>query len=86
MIAYPYNKQNISSNNTTKEIEKLLPPKFQKVLLRMIFDTKKEDLRHKAHFIVGCHVIDLFYLESYSSIVQSMSLQILLTMAENERL
>ena len=45
----------------------------------MIFDIIKEDLRHKLRYMVGEYKIDLSYLESYSSVVQAMSIRILQT-------
>ena len=58
----------------------------QKAPLRMIFDVKKEDLRRKARHVVGGHEIDSDHLEAYSSVVQSMSVRILLTLAHKHKL
>ena len=52
----------------------------------MIFNIKKEDMRRKARYMVGGHKIDSAHLESYSSVVQSISIRLLLTIAEKEKL
>ena len=59
---------------------------YQKALLCMIFDMKKEDVRRKARRVVGGHKIDSTHLESHSSIVQSMIMRMLLTMIAKENL
>ena len=56
---------------------------FQKAPLRMIFDMKKEDFRRKARHAVGGYKIDSSHIESFSSVVQSMSIRMMLTMAES---
>ena len=56
---------------------------YQQAPLRMIFDVKKEDQRRKARHVVGVHVVDASYLESYSSAVQSMSARMILTIVES---
>ena len=50
----------------------------------MIFDIKNEDLRRKARFVVSGYKVDSSHLEAYSSVVQSMSLRILLSIAQKQ--
>ena len=59
-----------------------MPKEFQKAPLQMIFDVKKENLRHKARYVVGGHKIDSSHLESYSSVVKTMSIQTLQTITQ----
>lgn len=59
--------------------------KCQRAPLRMMFDVKKEDLRRKARLVVGSHRTDASHQESFSSVVQSMSLRVLLTMAKEKQ-
>ena len=54
--------------------------------LRMIFDIKKEDFRRKAILVAGGHVVNSSMFESYSSVVQTMSLRLLQTIALSEGL
>ena len=54
--------------------------------LRMIFEIKQEDLRRKARLIAGGHVVDSSMYESYSSVVQTMTLCLLQIVAVNEGL
>ena len=42
----------------------------------MIFYVKN-DLRHKAHLVVGGHLVDLFYVEVYSLTVKGISVKML---------
>ncbi|MGH7955315.1 MAG: reverse transcriptase domain-containing protein, partial [Gloeomargaritales cyanobacterium] len=59
---------------------------YQYAPLRLIFTIKKEDLRHKARLVIGGHVIDATMYNSYASIVQAMSLRLLLTVAADNEL
>jgi len=43
----------------------------------MIFDVKREDLRHKSHLVVEGHVIDSSKHNTYSSTVQDLSVRLL---------
>ena len=52
----------------------------------MNIDVKKEDMRRKARHVVGGHKIDSSHLESHSSVAQSTSKRLLLTMAEKIKL
>ena len=52
----------------------------------MIFDIKKEDFRRKARLVAGGHVVNASMFESYSSVVQTISLRMLQTIALNEGL
>ena len=54
--------------------------------LRLMFDTKKEDLRRKARLVVGGHFLDSSHLESHSSVVQSVSFRMLLTIAAKNKM
>ena len=54
--------------------------------MRLMFDVKKEDLRRKARLVVGGHVLDSSHLESCSSVVQSISVRMLLTIAAKKKL
>lgn len=64
----------------------IMPNDYQKAPLRMIFDVKKEHLRLKSRFVVGGHKMDSTHHEAYSSVAQTMSLRILLTMAQKHGL
>ena len=48
--------------------------------MRMIFDIK-HDLRHKARFVVGGHVVDSSNHTTYSSTVQDLSVKLMLLLA-----
>ena len=63
-----------------------VPRDFQYAPLRMIFEVKQEDLRRKARLVAGGHVVDSSMYESYSSVVQTMTLRLLQTIAVNEGL
>ena len=63
-----------------------LPSTYQFAPLRMIFDIKKEDFRRKARLVAGGHVVNASMFESYSSVVQTISLRMLQTIALNEGL
>ena len=56
-----------------------IPKDFQFAPLRVIFDIKQEDLRHKARLVAGGHVVDSSMYESYSSVVQTMTVRLLQT-------
>ena len=45
--------------------------------MHMIFDVKREDLRHKSRLVIGGHVIDLSKHSTYSSTVQDISIRLL---------
>jgi hypothetical protein len=49
--------------------------------MRMIFDMKQEDLRHKARFVVGGHVIDSSNHTTYSSTISDISVRLLMMIA-----
>ena len=46
--------------------------------LRMIYDVKQADLRHKARLVVGGHVVDSSHLIKYSSTVQDISVRLMM--------
>ena len=58
-----------------------IPKDYQYAPLRIIFDIKQEDLRHKARLVAGGHVVDSSMYESYSSVVQTMTVRLLQTVA-----
>ena len=55
----------------------------QRVPLRATFEVKEEDQRHESRHEVGGHVSNSSHLESYYSAVQSMSAQMLMTIADS---
>ena len=63
-----------------------IPFGYQYAPLRMIFEVKQEDLRRKARLVAGGHVVDSSMYESYSSVVQTITLRLLQTVAVNEGL
>ena len=89
------NKNNLWEQAIIKELEGLnntncfkyypghhkFPSCYQYTPLRIIFDIKKEDFRRKARLVAGGHVVDSTMFESYSSVVQTKSLRLLLTIA-----
>ena len=92
------NKNNLWSEAIKKEMTALdnagvfqykspnyeIPKEYQFAPLRMIFKIKQEDLRRKARLVAGGHVIDSSMYESYLSVVQTMTLRLLQTVAVNE--
>ena len=58
-----------------------IPKNYQYVPLRVIFNIKQEDLRRKARLVAGGHVVDSIMYESYSSVVQTMMVRLLQTIA-----
>ena len=54
--------------------------------MRFVFDVKREDLRRKARLVLGGHLIDALDQESYASTVQSLSIRLLLTIADKNGL
>jgi len=42
--------------------------------MHMIFDVKREDLRHKSRLVIGGHMIDSSKHSTYSSTVQDISI------------
>jgi Reverse transcriptase (RNA-dependent DNA polymerase) len=46
--------------------------------MHMIFDIKQEDMRHKARFVVGGHVIDSSNHTTYSSTISDISVRLLM--------
>ena len=55
---------------------------YQYAPMHTIFCVKREDLGRKTRLVLGKHVIEELEYESYSSTVQSMSIQILYTIAD----
>lgn len=54
--------------------------------MRMIFDIKQEDLRHKARFVVGGHVVDSSSHTTYSSTISDISVRLLMLVAAQNKL
>ena len=54
---------------------------WQYAPLHMIFEIKQQDLRHKARFVVGGHVVDASQHITYSSTIQSLSVRLLMLVA-----
>ena len=63
-----------------------IPNGYQYAPLRIIFEVKQEDLRRKARMVAGGHVVDSTMYESYSSVVQTMTLRFLQTVVVNQNL
>ena len=94
------NKNNLWSEAIKKEMTALdkagvfqykspnfeISKEYQYAPLRMIFEIKQEDLRRKARLVAGGHMVDSSMYESYSSVVQTMTLRLLQTVAVNEKL
>ena len=49
--------------------------------LHMIFEIKQQDVRHKARFVVGGHVVDASMYVTYSSTIQDLSVRLLMLVA-----
>ena len=54
---------------------------WQYAPLRMIFDIKQEDLRHKARLVAGGHVVDSSHYTTFSSTIESLSVRLLRVIA-----
>ena len=54
--------------------------------MHMIFDVKQQDLRHKARLVVGGHVIDSSNHTTYSSVIENLSVRLLLLAATHQSL
>ena len=59
---------------------------YQWAPLQWMFDTKKEDKRRKARLVVGSHVVDDSALPTYSSVVQNLSIRLLLLISKANNL
>ena len=59
---------------------------WQKAPLRMIFDIKNEDQRHKARLVIGGHRVDSSDYNTYSSQVDSLSVTLLFLLAKHNAL
>ena len=55
-----------------------MPPDYQWAPLQWVFDIKKEDKHRKAYLVVEGHVMDASMLPIYSSVVQNLSICLLL--------
>jgi Reverse transcriptase (RNA-dependent DNA polymerase) len=51
---------------------------WQFASMHMIYDVKQEDLRHKARFVVGGHMVDSTSHITYSSTIQDITIQLLM--------
>ena len=47
---------------------------YQFAPLHMIFDIKKEDLRHKVRLVIGGHIVDSSMYNSYQAVIQTMTI------------
>jgi hypothetical protein len=56
--------------------EEAVPPTYQKITCRMIFNVKMEDFRHKARFVAGGHTTDIPHAMTYESVVSRESARI----------
>ncbi len=54
--------------------------------MHMIFDIKQEDLRYKARFVVGGHVVDSSNHTMYSSTISDISVRLLMLVATQHKL
>ena len=63
-----------------------MPPDYQWAPLQWIFDVNKEDKRRKARLVVGGHVVDASSLPTYSSVVQNLSIRLLLLISKANNL
>ena len=63
-----------------------MPKSYQWAPLMWVFDIKKEDKRRKARLVVGSHVIDASSLPTYSSVIQNLSIYLLLLIAKANNL
>jgi hypothetical protein len=54
--------------------------------MRMIFDVKQEDMRHKARFFMGGHVVDSSQHTTYSSTISDLSVCLLMLIAVQNQL
>ena len=59
---------------------------WQRARMRMIFDIKQQDLRHKARLVVGGHLIDSSAFTAYSSTIQDISVRLLMIVAIQNQL
>ena len=54
--------------------------------MHMIFDFKAQDLRYKARLVVGGHVVDSSDYNTYSSVIENLSVRLLLLAASHQGL
>ena len=59
-------------------------PDYQRTTLHMVFDVK-QDLRRKARLVAGGHLLDLVDTPTYSSTVESISVQLLHVIAHRNK-
>jgi hypothetical protein len=57
-----------------------IPPTYQEIRYRMIFDVKMEDFQGKARFVAGGHTTDTPHAMTYASVVSSESFRVALTL------
>jgi hypothetical protein len=58
----------------------VIPPTYQDMRCRVIFDVKMEDFRRKARFVSGGHITDTHHDMTYGSAVLRESVRIALTL------
>jgi hypothetical protein len=54
---------------------------WQFASMHMIYDVKQEDLRHKARFVVGGHMVDSTSHITYSSTIQDITIRLLMILS-----
>ena len=59
---------------------------YQFAPLKWISDIKKEDKHRKARLVVGGHVVNASSLPTYSSVVQNLSIRLLLLINKGNKL
>jgi hypothetical protein len=61
--------------------EESVPPTYQEIRCRMIFDVKMEYLCRKARLVAGGHTTDTPHAMTYASVVSRESVRVALTLA-----
>ena len=59
---------------------------WQFTKIHIIFDIKQQDLRHKARFVVGRHMLDSSMYNTYLSTIQGISIRLLFLIAMDNNL
>ena len=59
---------------------------WQFTKIHMIFDIKQQDLRHKARFVDGGHMLDSSMYNTYSSTIQGILVRLLFLIAMDNKL
>ena len=64
----------------------LMPKGYQYAQLMWIFDIKKEDKRGNLCLVVGSHAVDSSTLHTHSSVIQTLSIFLILLIAKTNKL